>query len=113
MDQGSGSVDRHLLASRFASQTARFASSTHDRPDMWTATHASKPARAKHLPAWLSAKRTAAFGSALRARARRRSAPVLKTGMDNFTANRGDSCREWKSPSRLYLAFSPRSGGRV
>jgi hypothetical protein len=30
---------------------ARFASPMHDRPEKWTPAHASKPARANHLPA--------------------------------------------------------------
>jgi hypothetical protein len=58
---------------------------------MWTLAHAGKAARAKQLPAWLSAKRTAAFGSGLRVRARRRSAAVLKTARDNFRDNLGDT----------------------
>jgi hypothetical protein len=41
---------------------ARCASPTHNRRDMWTPAHASKTVRANQLPAWLSAKRTAAFG---------------------------------------------------
>ena len=51
---------------------ARFVSSTHDGPDMWTPAHASKAVRAKQLPAWLSEKKTAALGKALEAPAWRR-----------------------------------------
>src|SRR3989442_12952260 len=57
----------------FARQNcARFTASTSDRPDMWTQAYANKRARVSQLPASLSTKRTAAFASALRARARRR-----------------------------------------
>jgi hypothetical protein len=77
-----------------------------DRPDTWTPAHASKAPRANQLPAWLSAKRTAAFKSAPLARARRRSSRVLKAGGDNFRDNRGDNREACKSRS-VILGFLP------
>jgi hypothetical protein len=50
----------------------RLASSTREWPPKWTPAHPSKAASANHLLGSLLAKRTAAFRSALRARARRR-----------------------------------------
>jgi hypothetical protein len=49
---------------------APFACPTRDGPGMWPPAHASKAARVIQLPGWLSAKRTAAFGSGLRMRVR-------------------------------------------
>jgi hypothetical protein len=87
---------------------ARFASSTHDRPEMWLPADASKAARAKQLPAWLSAKRTAAFGSVPRARARRHSAPVLRGWRGQFQGQLwGQRCSP-NSKAVVYLGFSPR-----
>ena len=60
------------------------------------------------LRAYFSAKRTAAFRSALRARGTSPFGANLQSWQDNFGDNRGDSRPARKSRSRLYLAFSTR-----
>ena len=60
-------------------------------PEKWTPAHTSKAACANELPAWLSAKRTAAFGSSAHGRVeRRRSAPILESWQGQFQGQSGD-----------------------
>jgi hypothetical protein len=76
--------------------------------NMWTPAHASKAARTNRSPASLSAKRTAAFGPALRERGPSPFGANLQGWQGQFQGQRGDSRRARKSRSRLYLGFSPR-----
>ena len=56
-----------LLEARSDAGSVRTSCPQGARDRRWTLAHASKAVCANQLPAWLSAKRTAAFGSALRA----------------------------------------------
>ena len=65
--EGSGSQNRCLRKARSCARSrGRHVSTARDWPEKWTPAHASKAACANQLPAWLSAKRTAAFGSTRR-----------------------------------------------
>ena len=122
--RGQRFADRCLPPGRCASQIcARFRVPESHRPDMWTPAHASKASRANPLPAWLSAKRTAASGFALQARPRRHSAadfeswqgqfqgPILGTaGSRNSTpvvADAGKFPVKARLETRLYQTFFP------
>ena len=88
IDFDSGLIDRRLPTARSHVGSERFAPSTRDRPAKWTPAHASKAASANQLLTWLSAKRTAAFWSALLdARSAGVQRWVLRAGRDNFRDN--------------------------
>jgi hypothetical protein len=73
---------------------------------MWTLADASKAARANQLPEWLSEEETAAFGKALRAPARRRSAAVSECWWGQFQGQFAKEERSRNSKPVVYLAFS-------
>jgi hypothetical protein len=57
-----GSENRCLPKARSRALRVGLASAMREWPEKWMPAHASKAACANQLPAWLSVKRTAAFG---------------------------------------------------
>ena len=103
----SGFVDRCLLTARsLAKSVARFVSSPHDRPELWTPAHASKAARANQLPVCLSATKTATFGSALRCSVRGRFGLGSEAWQGQFQGQfEPKGCSRNPNPV-VYLGFS-------
>ena len=65
-----------------------------------------KPARSNQLPAWLSAKRTAAFGSAPRCSVPRRFSVGSGSWQGQFQGQKRGQSAPRKSMPVVYLAFS-------
>ena len=86
----------------------RLRSSTRDRPEKWTPAHASKAARASHLPGWLPAKKTAAFGSGLRYFCGLRSSAGSERWRGRSEGQKWGQCVPCKSMPVVYLAFFAR-----
>ena len=91
-----------------ASDLRALLSAPHDRPEIRRRAHASKAAHANQLPASLSAKRTAAFWSALRPPDRRCSVVDFESCQGQFQGQFGLQQRSRNSKPVVYLGFSPR-----